>query len=420
MCDDEAMDHFLSGFVDELTKIAKSDSDGMGKGQAAAIAAAGASPFAGMIGQERLRHDPHRNKSIQRFSSIDALSRKAQPGDIILTSKKKSIWKSTQSPLSGSEFYHVQPVVGRKGGRGTTASAGNWSNKDYQQLSRKDFAKELETIGKEMKAEKYKDVLLLRPKTKLSKSQLKTFIAQNLDRSRTEYDTTRAVKAWAKDIFVPKIVPKSILDKAKGITTIRYRKIKDPNTGKSVRRPVMCKGNVCSTMPAQAFEKATGKRVVRGKLSKDVMPSDFLRSKEMSPVGAVIKETKGISRMKPHLIRGAAGLGLAGAAYSATENPSVAAGVAGAAGGSAAHKKYLEMKGKKLGLSPKQIAQSKPNLMRTIDDVMNAETPKAGRKAFATSLRKSLPAKAIGAGLAFATARHLMKRRKKSSSSAST
>ena len=425
------MNHFMHAFADELIKVGADPieaatrsvdpkkvppkDEGMSGKQTAAVAGAAAAPFAGMIGQEKLRHDPHRNKNVRRFKSMDELSRHAKPGDIIITSKPKSIWKTTQSPFSGSEFYHAQPVVGRRAGRGTTASAGNYGSKHYQALSRKNFADELMTIGQEMKAEKYKDVVLLRPKVPLKGGQLKKFVAENLDRSRTQYDTTGAIKAWGKDLFMPKMIPHSLLKKEKGVTTVKYVKMKDPDTGKMMKRPVLCKGNVCSTMPAMAMEAATGKRVVRGKHSKDVMPADFLRSKNYETVGARIKNTSRIARHKPLLLRAGIGVGMAGGAYAATENPEVAAGVAGAAGGSAAHKALAIRIGKKKGLSPKQIRASLPNLMRAADGVLNAETPKAGRKAMAKYIRKSLPAKAIGGAAAYMAARHFMGKKKKSS-----
>lgn len=416
------MNHFMQAFAEEVIKLAadpiesatksvdprKAPKDeGMSGKQTAAVAAAGAAPFAGMIGQEKIKHDPHTNKNIRRFSTMDELARNARPGDVIITSKPKSIWKSTQSPFSGSQFYHAQPVVGQRGGRGTTASAGNYGKNYYKSLSQKNFASELETIGREMKSEKYKDVVLLRPKTPLKGKELKTFVSQNLDRARTQYDTTGAIKSWAKDIFMPKIIPHGMLKKEKGVTAIKYVKMKDPNTGKMAKRPLLCKGNVCSTMPAQAMEEATGRRVVRGKHSKDVMPADFLRSSEYEPVGARVKNTSRVARYKPLMARGAIGAGLAGGVYAGTESPAAAAGVAGAAAGTAVHKAMATRIGKKKGMTPKQIKASLPNLMRAADDVLNAENPKQGRKALAKYVRKSLPAKAIGGALAYGAAKAL-------------
>lgn len=429
------MNRLWAGFLDEMTKSAddpiesalesseekqkKEREQKGGRGQAAAVAAAGSAPFAGMIGQERIRHDPTRNRSIKRFGTIDELSRHAKPGDVLITSKPKSVWKTTQAPVFGTEFYHAQPVVGKRGGRGTTASAGNYRDKYYQRLSHKNFKAELETIGKEMAEEGYKDVVLLRPNKPLKGKELKSFVRQNLDRARTEYDTTRAIKAWAKDIFIPKIVPMSALQKMEGTTTIQYRRMKDPDTGKMAKRPVMCKGNVCSTMPAQAFEEATSKAVVRGKLSKDVLPADFLRSKEFSPVGAVVKGTRPMHRLKPLAVRGAMGTGLAGATYAGTENPEIAAAAGGAVAGSMVHKRLAQHIGKKKGLSSKEIQKNLPNLMRAADSVLNAENPKEGRKAFARYLRKSLPAKVLGAGLAYGTAKHLLAKRQARDSASS-
>lgn len=401
-----------ASFTHELCKLAKKKDDEGPSSQQLAVGAAGASPFAGLIGQERIRHDPHTNPNVRRFKSIEDLQRHARPGDVIITSKPKSTWKTMQIPMGATEFYHAQPVVGRRKGRGLTASAGNYRDPYYQRLGKKDFLSELENIKNEMRSEKYKDVVLLRPKEKMSKAQLDKFVEQGLARSRTEYDTAQGIKGWMRELFVPKIIPRKALEKVEGPTTIRYQRIVDPETGKRVKRPLYCKGNVCSTVASQSYTAATGRGVVRSKGARNVMPADFMRSKNFDAVGSVVKHTKKVPLWKPMAARGAMGLGLAGTAYAATEKPEVAAGLAGTAAGSYAWNKMIERKGLEQGLSKKQIVAKQHSFMRAMDEALNAENPKLGRKELYKYIRKAGLAKLLGGVGAYALTRALINRKK--------
>ena len=257
---------------------------------------AAASPFAGMIGQERIKHDPTRGAKMHRFQDMDELSRRARPGDIILTSKAESSYKTPQSGMFGSEYYHAQPVVGRRGDQGTTVSAGDYPEKKYKQMPRRTFDKKIETVKDMMLGEEYADAVLLRPKRKLAPAELEKFVASNIERSKAGYSKPRAVSAYLKDVFLPKLVPASTLNRLGGVTRA-------------------CVGDICSTAPAQAFTEATGKSVVRGKSAKNVMPADFLRSEHFTPVGRLGTGTRAVSRLRPFAARAGIGLGLAGIAY---------------------------------------------------------------------------------------------------------
>lgn len=293
-----------------LLKIA--DEDSSKKRSLALAGVAGAAPFAGMIGEQKIIHDPLAGAKGQVFRSMEDLSRAAKAGDVLVMSKPKgSMFKTLITPVSGSEFYHAQPVLEKKRGMGTTADTGSlFSGSD------KSLRRQVKPVHESAAESKYKDVVLLRPKKPLTEAQAKAFSTDAMRRSSKDYATGQAVKNWAKDIFVPKI---------KGVTD------RGPQT--------ICEGNICSTVPSMAMDKATGRGVVPGKTAKDVMPADFLRSTEYELVGSKIPSRskytashEAIRKARPVLSRALLGAGMAGTAYGASEDPAVLGGVAGAAG----------------------------------------------------------------------------------------
>lgn len=265
-------------------------------------AAVAGSPFLGLIGQKPIIHDPYQNKNIKRMN-WDQLQRAARPGDMILTNKRQGTgWKTTQTP-QGSEFYHAQPVVARRGGRGLSASAGENVYSELRNLSPKqllDYTRNIKTLARE---NHYSDVMLMRPDTPLTSAQQKAFGEEALKRSRNPYDKIRAGTAWLKDIFLPKIGPGST----------------------DIPKGYQCKNDVCSTLPANAYAKATGKSPFPGKLPGDILPADYLREGSgYRPVGARLSY-EGISpermRMRNLGMRGGIGAGLGLGTYAAIEDP---------------------------------------------------------------------------------------------------
>lgn len=287
--------------------------------QATAMGAAGASPFLGLIGEKPMIHDPVFGAKGTQFKSMKDLSAAAQPGDVLLTTKKKSPFKRFISPISGSEWYHAQPIVDRRRGHGTTISAGELDisgvkNPEKARGLIQELLESTDPAHREMARHGYEDVVLVRPKG-LNKGQTDKFVRQSLLRSGKEYDMGHALKAWARDIFVPKVEAL-----AGGAQTV-------------------CEGNVCSTVPSQALHEATGKRVIPGKPAQYTMPQDFLRSDQYELVGSRLKNRKELGgtalRLMPYASRAAIGAGLAGATYAATENPEYTGILPGAAAGSA-------------------------------------------------------------------------------------
>lgn len=284
--------------------------------------AAGAAPFMGVIGQKRIQHDPTMGAKGKKFQSMSELGRSAQTGDILLTTKPKgSFWKSTIAPISGSEFYHVQPIMGRRGGQGLTSDTG-----DLYEGSVRHMREQTKPVSSSMR-KAYPDVVLLRPKKKMTPRQLKVFQEEALRRSAQEYSPSKAVVSWAKDMFMPKV---------KGVTDRGQQTI--------------CQGNICSTTPSQAMYEATGKTVVPGKRPQDIFPSDFLRSDDYELVGSRLPNAKKYMktpgwarRATPFASRAGMGAYMAATAYGTEKDPALlGAGIGGAAasvGGTAlAHK----------------------------------------------------------------------------------
>jgi hypothetical protein len=342
-----------------------------------AIAGAGASPFLGMIGQEQLRHDPYLNKNVRGFGSMSELARHARPGDVVLTSKPTgSVWKSFIKPVTGSEFYHAQPVVGRRGGKGTSLSSGEFSASEWKRSNKKKILSATDPVDVAMHDEGYKDVLLLRPKKRMSPDELQKFVNENVSRSRAPYDRYKSVGTWLKETFVPKIGPFA--------------------GGKA---PPVCKGNVCSTMPAMAYERA-GRSVVPGKRPQDVFPTDFLRSPEFEAVGARLRSRYTISpaarRALPILTRAGLGAGMAAGVAATAEKPEVAAlpvgALAGAAATGAIHKRVT---GKEL-----------PTVLEAVHAGLSRE--KGWAPLLRTYATRRVPGVVMGAGLAYGGA-HLLR-----------
>lgn len=361
--------------------------------QMGAMGAAAASPFAGLIGEKPIIHDPLQGAEGQQFKRMRDVSRAAQPGDVLLTSKSKgSLFKNFITPAGQSQFYHAQPVTGRQDGVGYTMSAGDLYDQGISPSKAKNFDTPIHDYMKN-DATSYSDAVLLRPKTPLTKEQLKALQTSYGQRVVRPYDNTKALSTFARDLFVPKL---DALTKGRAET--------------------VCEGNVCSTMPAMAYNEATGKRVIPGKASQDVFPTDFLRSDQFKLVGShVTPETAALERSalrkaSPWLLRGGIGAGLAGGTYAASEDPALVAGGAGAYGANkaidAAFTNEIPEAARKL--LPVSAYEQFPTLWEAGDAAMtgglrNPETREI-LKRFST---RRLPVLAAGGALAYGGAKAL-------------
>jgi hypothetical protein len=367
--------------------------------QMGAMGVAAASPFAGLIGEKPIIHDPLQGAQGKKFRDVEALGRAARPGDVLMTSKPGgSMFKNFIMPAGRSQFYHAQPVTGRAHGEGYTFSAGDMAgNADSAAEALKfdhripDYMADADTF--------YPDVALLRPKTPLTKEQLQTLRTDYAERAMRPYDNEKALGTFFRDLFVPKV-----------------------DALKNLRPETVCEGNVCSTMPAQAFHTATGRSVVPGKPAQDVFPTDFMRSPEFELVGShVTPETAALEKSfarkaAPWALR--AGLGAAAAAgtYAASEDPWGAAQVAAVpAGMVAAHKGIEDIMGSGAGRLQKMLPQklqeslSTPQAwehMPTHIDAHSALQGKglrdaANRTVLSRFLTRRMPALAAGGALAY-------------------
>jgi hypothetical protein len=281
------------------------------------IAAGAGAPFLGLIGRQQIKHDPFFNQNISRMS-MEELERAARPGDILLTTDPaKGIIPKAQAGITGSEFYHAQPVVGRRGGVGTTLTAGELAE-GFEGVSRRGILRELDPISESIK--KYRDAVLLRPTEPLTAEQLAKLQDEIIARAKTPYAPKRGLTTMLRELFVPKIPGAE-------------------NFGR-----VVCQGDVCSTLPAQSMQ-AIERNLLEGKPAKGLITSDYLRSKALEPVGAHLggapmMSAKALSRAK-WLTRGGLGLGLAGTVYGLSEDPYLAAAPVGMVALPAAARKGL-------------------------------------------------------------------------------
>jgi hypothetical protein len=366
---------------------AEGENTGLSKAQMGAMGVAAASPFAGLLGEKPIINDPLKGAKGVDYATLNDLEEAAMPGDILVTSKPKgSIFKNFITPTGRSQFYHAQPVTGRLQGIGYTLSAGDlydkgihpsqWMKYDHAIA---DYVQDPDTY--------YADVVLLRPKKKLTKEQLRTLRKDYGQRTMRPYDSTKAVSTFLRDMFIPKY------------DIFNYGR---PET--------ICEGNVCSTLPAQSFHTATGRSVVPGKRAQDVFPTDFMRSDEFELVGSHISpETRALAntrmqKLAPWLLRGGIGAGLAGATYAVSEDPATAAGLGGtvaaeaalnAAANSPRFEKYIN-------------AETMPTYWDAVDTMMSGglASPE-GRSLVGKTLTRRVPAALAGGALAYGGAKAL-------------
>lgn len=368
-------------------KGSEQESTGLSKAQMGAMGVAAAAPFAGLIGEKPIIHDPLQGAEGKTFKSLEQLQRQAQPGDVLLTSKPKgSLFKNFIMPAGRSQFYHAQPVTGRQDGIGYTLSAGDLYDTNTPASKALNYDYPIADYMRDPDTQ-YSDALLLRPKQKLTPEQLKTLRAEYGKRSTTYYDNPKAAETFLRDLFIPK------------------------HEMFNLGRPeTICEGNVCSTMPSQAFHKATGKSVVPGKRAQDVFPTDFLRSDQFELVGGhITPETRALEgsamrKAAPWLLRGGIGAGLAGGTYAVSEDPALGAGIAGAVGTEHLLDKLVASEKGSKYLNEGAF----PTFWEAGNEVMGGglKTPE-GRGLLRRFLTQRIPALAAGGALAYGGAKAL-------------
>lgn len=373
--------------------------------QRGAMGIAAASPFAGLIGREKLLHDPLQGAQGKSFKDLDALGRAARPGDVLLTSKPTGSYvKTVLAPLGDSEFYHAQPVISR---HPTTGLARTYSAGDLHGVELGDYQASAYTrsVADALRHPDsgYSDAVLLRRKVPFTPEQEAAYLRDLDERAPRFYDTPHGQKSLLKDIFLPKI-----------------------KRNAQAASDVMCEGNVCSTMPAMATATAIpGERVLPHIPAAETMPHHYLRSSQYEMVGShVSPETRALQqslshKIAPYVARAGLGAALAGSTYALTEEPEIAAGVAGTAAALKAHEALRE-DGLLRKVLPKSIAAplgkaqdaiGNGELVGALNAAQDSGTLRRRLLGVGRELKGRIPM-ALGAGaLAYAGAKELTKRR---------
>lgn len=367
------------------------DDAGLSRAQMGAMGVAAAAPFAGLIGEQPIIHDPLQGAQGKTFKNLEAVERAARPGDVLLMSKSKgSLFKDFITPAGRSQFYHAQPVTGRAEGKGYTLSAGDLHGQGLKAREALDHDYSITDYMRDPDAP-YHDVVLLRPKQKLTPEQLEALREDYGKRVIRPYDDRKAADTFLRDLFIPKL-----------------------DVFNAGRPETVCQGNVCSTLPAQSFHTATGNSVIPGKRAQDVFPTDFLRSDQFEMIGShVTPETRALEqsvfrKASPWLMRGGIGATLAAGTYGVSEDPALGAGLLGAA----ATDFYLDnmLKNKNLDPRIKEYVNAKnfPTFWDAGTDIMEGglKTP-AGKARLGRFMTRRIPALAAGGALAYGGAKAL-------------
>lgn len=270
------------------------------------IAGGMAAPFGGMIGEQKITKDPYYNSDIPRLTR-EELRQHAQPGDVILTSRRQGskTFKTPQLWNTGSEFFHTEPVLTRGADGPITMEAGLFNpeiNKEYANETPESLIKNKKgtpldsRLGPAGSGAMYEDAVLMRPTKPMTPAQQEAYLKSMAARAQKPYGSGAAIRNYLRDIFVPKL-----RDAASKID------------------PANCGGSeICSTLPAGAFEDATGEAFLPGKKAKKIMPADFLREgSPYKPVGALFHNPEaltspGVRMARRIAFRGALGTGIAG------------------------------------------------------------------------------------------------------------
>lgn len=295
-----------------------------------AVGGAAASPFLGLIGQRRLRHDPHLGaKPALGQMDIHKLMMEAQPGDIVAYSLpkggKRGIYPQLFEALLGTPYHHTEAVVGKHEGIfGKSIAPGQELTGDVTSSVPEQVAR-TKTIGQHAAEGGYRDAILLRPKQFMGTGgqmtpEVQRFVNQAIITAREPFVLPRGIKGVLRDLFVPKIP---------GLT----------DRGKTRAMGDAYKGLVCSTGSCEALAAGLGERspVVPGKGAREVLPPDFLRSSNLNliahaPGSEPLSRFGRYKRLARNLgVRAGLGVGLAGATYGLTEDPLATAGAAGLA-----------------------------------------------------------------------------------------
>lgn len=263
------------GVQSVLQRLGLQKDEGAPLPAAAAGAIAAGTPFLGLIGEKPLLHDPFQNPNIPRAASLQELAGQMKPGDVLVSTRPgMNFWKAPQLFSGGSELYHTVPVVDAPHGKPRVYIESD-ALYDYQSKQPRRSARAEPWDAERALRKKYPEAVVLRPNDPLTEDQLNAIRENMRLRARRRYDIPRSFKNWFRDIFLPKI---------------------ETLPGKRV-----CKGDICSTLPLQARHEVTGFDLGVGKKPKNVLPADWLRSTNVTPVSAYVDPT--IKHLSPRVLK---------------------------------------------------------------------------------------------------------------------
>jgi hypothetical protein len=305
-----------------LTKLGAEDRD---IGRNLLIGAAAGAPFLGLIGQRRANL-----AGVPRLTR-EEFSRMARHGDVVLSGRGP-----VSQIMHGSPMTHAETILGKRGGKGLGVTLGELTPKGLQRAARKNptYAEAYEQIAKQLKkdprnVQKYvrniserlfeqqgqSTGVILRPKKPLTPkevAQLRRTLAESAQRP---WSSRRAITSTLADWFIPKV------------HGLRRK-----------HRPI-CADGICSTHVAQSYE-TLGRPLVSNKGAGRVLARDLLTSPNLEVMGMHVPEGQKLLSRKARLLghlgaRAGLGLGLAGATYLLTDDPSYAAAPAAGLGAAA-------------------------------------------------------------------------------------
>lgn len=296
--------------------------------------AAAALPFAGMIGQRKLIHDPTRSASaagVEAWNDAYNMRRAAQPGDVLVTRAAQNGTDTIMTALTGSPYHHVESVLAPD----RVMMSGDLHLDPKQFASKELYEKALASQAALPAARKVRyanrvtdlarnsdEMLLLRPKQAPNMPHLETAAMHLAELPHSL--TGKGPSAALHEVFVPKL---NVVDKIRGLL-------------RGKRDKLICNDTMCSTFTAGVSDAAgTMPRGNPGKALEHAIPPDFLRSPDFDLVGRYVNpeaeqlSEKALKNMRRMGLAGRAGIGLAlgAGAYGLTEDPMLAAGAAGAA-----------------------------------------------------------------------------------------
>lgn len=335
----------------------------------ALLGGAAASPFLGLIGQRSLKNSPFHGASAP-WMPVHDLQMHAQPGDMLLVrDAQPTLFRRIHETVTGSPLHHVEPVIGKHDVYyGTTVDVGEHATPQGQLEAVHEQRAKAPTVGHRVHTKDYRDAVLLRPNVPIDAEALAN---RAVLEARKPYSLRRAASSLLKDIFVPKVP--YITD-----------------------RPAVCSGHTCSTLAGEALHAGSKDLapVVAGKGVHELLPADFARSRKFDIVGHSLShpsEAAAIGRRALRnslLLRAGLGAGIAGGLYGLSEEPELAASVAGAAAAPIIARRIA-------GKGAAGTRKIRP--FSTLLNVLHLKTPKA-RAIKSNILRRSLPI-ALGGGL---------------------